>query len=317
MNENGEYGNLMESEKNTQFYEQFLKKNYNYLWLKTMLEKGRQVSDYADATLITGSSHALNGVKETVWKNAVNCSMHSQDIYYDFLCAQTVIEGTAQFKRCFIVFGYYIAYQDLSRSQGMRDCIVSPVYYPIFGDAHNWETPVAVDRWKDFEGISEEEMKACEKWSCQMIREESTYYSRFRRRKPFFDFGGLSWQDLTDEAQDTYASQRADSHNRILKYTDSFYENRQILKDYVHFLHVKGVMPIVVIPPFSSAYNCYVAKELKTAVTEMVGSIQEELAFVDFNKDTVFNNVDFTDTDHLNEQGAVKMSRMLAERFGR
>lgn len=126
MNENGEYGNLMESEKNTQFYEQFLKKNYNYLWLKTMLEKGRQVSDYADATLITGSSHALNGVKETVWKNAVNCSMHSQDIYYDFLCAQTVIEGTAQFKRCFIVFGYYIAYQDLSRSQGMRDCIVSP-----------------------------------------------------------------------------------------------------------------------------------------------------------------------------------------------
>lgn len=24
-------------------------------------------------------------------------------------------------------------------------------------------------------------------------------------------------------------------------------------------------MPIVVIPPFSSAYNCYVAKELKTA----------------------------------------------------
>lgn len=83
---------------------------------------------------------------------------------------------------------------------------------------------MAVDRWKDFEGISEEEMKACEKWSCQMIREESTYYSRFRRRKPFFDFGGLSWQDLTDEAQDTYASQRADSHNRILKYTDSFYE---------------------------------------------------------------------------------------------
>lgn len=227
------------------------------------------------------------------------------------------MEGTSQFQRCFIIFGYYIAYQDLSLSQGLRAQMVAPIYYPIFGDAHHWETPETVDIWKEFEGISEETREACEAWARQMIREEATYYSRFRRRRPFFDFGGLSWQELSKEEQDQYARKRADSHNSIMKHTDSFYENRQILKDYVHFLHLREVMPIVVIPPFSPVYNGYVEKELKTSVTEMVDAVPEEVAFVDFNKDSVFENTDFMDTDHLNEQGAEKMSRILAERFGR
>lgn len=317
MNKNQEQEMAIESEDNTQLCERFLIKNYDYLWLKTMLEKAKLVSDHTKATLVTGSSHALNGVKETAWTNAVNCSMHSQDLYYDFLCARTVMEGTEQFQRCFIVFGYYIAYQDLSLSQGTRDYMVSPVYYPIFGDAHHWEMPQAVDIWKDFGSISEEMREACEEWAGRMIREEATYYSRFRRRRPFFDFGGRFWQELSEEEQDRYARKRADSHNSVLKYTDSFYENRQILKDYVHFLRLKGVMPIVVIPPFSSAYNSYVAGELKMSVTEMMDAVSEELVFVDFNKDSIFENIDFMDTDHLTEQGAEKMSRILVERFGR
>lgn len=92
--------------------------------------------------------------------NAINCSMHSQDLYYDFLCAKRVIEKTAQFKRCFIVFGYYIAYQDLSLSQGLRNSAIAPVYYPIFGDAHNWAAPVAVDIWKDFKELPEKQSRS-------------------------------------------------------------------------------------------------------------------------------------------------------------
>ena len=275
----------MEAEDTLQLCERFLKKNYNYIWLKTMLEKGKGFTDHTNATLITGSSHALNGIRETAWKNALNCSMHSQDLYYDFLCARTVVKGTARFQRCFIVFGYYIAYQDLSLSKGMRDYVVSPVYYPIFGDAHNWSEPVAADIWKDFKELSAETMAQCENWSRKTICKEATYYSQFRRRKPFFDFEGRFWWELTAEDQDRYARQRAEGHNSILKYTDSFYENMQILKDYVHFLHLQDVMPIVVIPPFSSAYNRYIDKNLKTAVTEMTESLAESLCFVDFNKE--------------------------------
>lgn len=307
----------VETAELTELFVRFLRKNYNYFWLKSRLEIGREIPDATNATLITGSSHALNGIEEAAWKNALNCSMHSQDLYYDFRCAKEVVQGKDKFKRCFILFGYYIAYQDLSQSKGMRDYMVSPVYYPIFGDAHNWEMPVAQDRWKEFEGISAEVRSRCEAWSQRTAYEEPTYYTRFRRRKPFFDFQGRSWWELTEEEQESYAAQRAEGHNSVLKYEESFYENCQILKDYVHFLRLNDVKPIVVIPPFSSAYNRHVDKRLKEAVMELAQSPAEELSFVDFNKESVFDNYDFIDMDHLNEQGAKKMSRLLTEKFGK
>ena len=88
---------------------QYVSCNYDYLWLKSRLEKCRNAPP--GSTLITGSSHALNAVREGAWRYAVNCSMHSQDLYYDFLCARQAVLSAAEpvFKRCFIVMGYYIA----------------------------------------------------------------------------------------------------------------------------------------------------------------------------------------------------------------
>ena len=306
-----------EKVEDNEVFMRFVRRNFNYFWLKSRLEKGREIPDGSNVTLITGSSHALNGIDEAAWNNALNCSMHSQDLYYDFMCARTVVQGKARIKRCFILYGYYIAYQDLSLSKGMRDYMVSPVYYPIFGDAHNWEQPVAKDRWKGLEEVPEESRSEWEIWAQETVHEEKTYYSRFRRRKPFFDFQESSWGELTAEEQENFAKERAEGHNSVLKYTDSFCENRQILKDYVHFLHLNDVMPIVVIPPFTAAYNRYVDERLKEAVTEMVQSPEEALAFVDFNKEAVFDNFDFIDTDHLNENGAKKMSKILADKFGK
>ena len=48
---------------------QFFSRNYDYLWLRAMLEQaGKTKTD--GSTLITGSSHALNGIKENCWKRA-------------------------------------------------------------------------------------------------------------------------------------------------------------------------------------------------------------------------------------------------------
>lgn len=307
----------IKTEEDKELFLRFIRKNYNYFWLKSRLERGRRISDGANATLITGSSHALNGIWENAWTNALNCSMHSQDIYYDFKCAKEVVRGKARFKRCFILFGYYIAYQDLSLSKGMRDYMVSPVYYPIFGDAHHWDKPEAQDRWKDFEGISAGVRKRCEGWSEQITYEEPTYYSRFRRRKPFFDFSGRAWWELTEEERENYGAQRGEGHNSVLKFEQSFYENCQILKNYIHFLYLNDVEPVVVIPPFSAAYNRHIDGRLKEAVIELLQSPEEKLCFVDFNEETMFDDYDFIDMDHLNQDGAKKMSRLLTGRFGK
>ncbi len=75
----------------SQLAAQFLFRNYDFLWLRTMLEQAADTKA-CGATLITGSSHALNGIRESCWNSAYNCSMHSQDIYYDFQCARRVLE---------------------------------------------------------------------------------------------------------------------------------------------------------------------------------------------------------------------------------
>jgi len=114
----------------SQLATQFFIRNYDYLWLKTMLNQAANTKT-PGSTLITGSSHALNGIKESCWDNAFNCSMHSQDIYYDFQCARRALgtTGKGQFVRCFIVMGYYIAYQDLSLSKVSRETVLPLIIF--------------------------------------------------------------------------------------------------------------------------------------------------------------------------------------------
>ena len=122
-------------------FENFLLRNYDYLYLRAMLDKCASAPE--GSTLIVGSSHALNGIQESAWHYAVNCSMDSQDIYYDYACARRAVlsAGKGRFEKCFIVMGYYIAYQDLSRSTVSRETVISNIYYPIFRDARHWASP--------------------------------------------------------------------------------------------------------------------------------------------------------------------------------
>lgn len=296
---------------------QYLIRNYDYLWLKTMLEKCGRVP--AGSTLIIGSSHALNGIQESAWKSAVNCSMHSQDIYYDFLCAKRAMSGRPEgtFVRCFIVMGYYIAFQDLSLSKVSRESVISSIYYPIFGDARHWENPTGHDPWGGFGEIPEPIKAICEKAAVEQMLKYGTYYSAFRARGTFFDLKGRVWAQTTAEERWAMGQYRAESHNKIFQHKASFEENKQILQEFVSFLHAHDVLPVVVITPFTPEYNRFVLPEMKESVLELVDSVQEDVHYVDFNQDSsLFDLEDFMDTDHLSAKGAEMVSGMLVEMFG-
>lgn len=298
---------------------QFFTRNYDYLWLKTMLEKGRTTT-VPGSTLITGSSHALNGIHEAAWKNAVNCSMHSQDIYYDFQCARRVLSATKNshvFERCLIVFGYYIAYQDLSLSKAIRESIIARIHYPIFHDAHNWSEPVRYDLWSGIKNVSAQVKVICEKAAADKILECGTYYSQFRPRGCYFNLKGRSWSQVPEGERMAMGAYRAGDHNRLIHHRESLEENKKILREFVRFLYSCDVMPIVVIPPFTEGYNQSVLKEMKEGVLELLDCVPEDVHYVDFNgADGIFEPVDFMDTDHLSASGAKKMSTILADMFG-
>lgn len=300
-----------------QYAAQFLVRNYDYLWLKTMLDKC--ASAPSGSTLIVGSSHALNGIWEGAWTHAVNCSMHSQDIYYDSLCARRAILSAGErhpFKRCFIVMGYYIAFQDLSSSTIMRESVITNVYYPIFRDAHNWSTPIEKDLWEGAAGLSDALKGLCEKAAAQKILELGTYYSKIRRRGSFFDLKGRTWAQVPEDERRAMGQFRAESHNKSFQHKKSFSENQKIFQELIRFLYAHNVLPIVVITPFTDAYNHYVLPEMKEAVLNMLDSVPEDVHYIDFNQSTLFGPSDFMDTDHLNAKGAETVSRILAELFG-
>lgn len=300
-------------------FSQYFTRNYDYLWLKAMLAKCGSAP--LRSTLITGSSHALNGIWEGAWAYAVNCSMHSQDIYYDYLCARRAILSAGaghNFSRCFIVMGYYIAFQDLSSSKVSRESMIRNVYYPIFRDAHNWEAPVENDPWAWSDGVPETVKSLCENAAIQNILDAGTYYSRFRARGTFFDLQGKTWAQVSKSERQAMGRTRAESHNKLFQHKASFEENKRILQEFVSFLYAHDVTPIVVITPFTPEYDRFVLKEMKESVLELMDSVWEDVHFVDFNEDAqgLFVPSDFMDTDHLSVSGAKKVSGILSEMFG-
>lgn len=306
---------------------ELLSRDYDYLLMRTMLEQAAAAKD-AGSTLITGSSHALNAIRESCWNSAFNCSMHSQDLYYDFQCARRVLGAAKRerFARCFIIMGYYIAWQDLSLSKVSRETMITNVYYPIFGDAHHWEAPTRKDPWDWLEinipagkSLTPQKLKStCEQAAVQKILEYGTYYSPIRPRGSYFDLDGRTWAQVSPEERLTMGKIRAENHNKIFRHKESFMENKQILREFVRFLYDHGVQPIVVITPFTPEYNQFVLPQLRVGVEELLESVPEDIDYVDFNQiEGIFEPADFMDTDHLNETGAEKVSAILADTFGK
>lgn len=298
---------------------QFLERNYSYVWLKAMLHKGRNLEKNG-ATLITGSSYGVNGIREHHWKQAVNCSSSSQDLYYDFLCAQRVI-GSKQrhcFSKCFIVDGYYAACHDVSGGKQERELAVSTVFEPIFQDAHNWNMPRRKDLWSGLEVLSDSEKRACEQLALEMMQRNGTFFSdRKQRGGTVFNLGDHNWWEVPAEERNALGKYRADCHNKLFQHRESLTENKKILQEYVHFLHLNDVTPVFVIAPFAEEYSRYVSRDMKKSVLEMISSVQEEIRFVDFNQFSCFDSSDFVDTDHLSEKGAEKFSGLLVSLFGK
>lgn len=306
--------NIEHSDIQMKFQEYFYK-NYYFLWITTMIQKAQSIQE-TGATIITGSSYALNGIQESAWKNAVNLSMHSQDLYYDFLLARKAIEYRNVFDKCLIVGGYYISHQDMSLEKSFGRTIVSQVYYPIFHDAHNWNEPSST---YFVENLSEDEEIRCKRTAMDNISSWGSYYHDGAvERNSFMIPQGITWDKMTESDRNWLGVQRISDHSKIFHHQNSFLENKEILKDFVHFLSLHNITPIMVVPPFSNAYNKYILDEMKDFLIELVDSVPEAIHYVDFNdsKD-IFTDCDFIDTDHLNEQGAKKFSQLLTELFGK
>ena len=106
------------------------------------------------------------------------------------------------------------------------------------------------------------------------------------------------------------------SHGRLIRHTESYLENQQVFNEYINYLQVHGIQPILCVTPFSDPYNKHLDPQMKEGLFSMVNARKGEVSFVDFNNFRIFSETDFMDTDHLSEAGSRKISRILVEIFG-
>lgn len=178
-----------------------------------------------------------------------------------------------------------------------------------------------MDLWADIPEVSEEEKQLCEARAFEKVLGYDSYISYYwdlwNRYDTVFDLKRRKWHEIPAEERAELGRIRAESHNHLIQHTATMQENKEILKEYVHFLHLNHVHPIFVAAPMSAEYSQNIPWEMKESVRELLDSVPEEISYVDLNQFDCFDHFDFLDTDHLNMDGARKMSEILIQLFGK
>ena len=119
------------------------------------------------------------------------------------------------------------------------------------------------------------------------------------------------WFELDDVMKEESAQIRTNSHNKAIRYKDSYKENIQILNSFVSFCNRRNVIVYLISFPSTRFYQKYLLKEYKESYISALNSIDDKIQFIDFNDLDMFDDKDFLDMDHLEKSGAIKVSEFI------
>lgn len=288
-------------------------RKYDYYYLKSMLESKDSVT-----TIIAGSSYASFGIDPK--PGQINLGLPSQDVFFADKLIRKIVDERGSVKTVILVSSFYGLYSDLSKTKTLSEQQrIVDVYLPLLNESHHM-TQVQFSTGMKARILSC--MDDCVCWIMQktVFRKPLTryfddkYHSRFQRRLVCQEEPDLSWENLSPELRKKEASRRVASHEKSLRYSDSFVENVQLLTDLHDYLAEKNIALNIVIPPFSEEYCQHMSQNFINAAKEsecFLRSVSD--AYLDANKmpDIKFYAKDFVDMDHLSDSGAEKLTPIL------
>ena len=291
-------------------------------------------------TIIVGSSYAKYGIDPTYMHTpAINFGLTSQDIYYSFSIARKIIKSNKNIKNVVFPTGYYIFHSDLSRatSSSAKE-VVAATYIRALGDAHHAinlpkikmhlpEHLCFLDPEKTFAYLCHEEFQRREGKSAHLMRTflepaqktqnipwkelynfprtEDERVQLYSSQKQYF------WEQLSADARMLLGYQRAREHNKLYAYTETEAENKKLFDKFVTFCNKNGVNLYVLLMPQTDEYIRWLNPAFRSHYFQILDSIKGSFYFINYLNTTLFKLNDFADADHLNEQGAEKVSKIL------
>lgn len=290
--------------------------NYDFNYLDSALKKS---SERDVESIIVGNSYPLVGIDEELLKrNTVKLAMSSQDLYYSFELAKKAINSNENIKQCIFGISYYILNHDLSRgkseySRGM----IQNVYKPLLNDVHNAEMieDIVHKKLRDL-GVdilirSIFDMDKIEEYFKEQIyKENGRYYNDINVRKK-----GNMFKDKDDSFKKAIGMQRAEQHNKLFNYEGTEKEYRALLEDFIKFTNDNGIDLVFVVLPTTAYYYDGLKDEYVESFNKLIEELNKRngVRVLDLRtvKEVFFDDLDFVDTDHLNERGELKATEYV------
>ncbi|MDF2569217.1 MAG: putative chemotaxis response regulator [Sporomusa sp.] len=290
--------------------------------------------------LITGLSFALFGIdQERLTLSGVNFAGSGQDLYYDYRIVQHLFKSFPE--KCadveYVVIGLGIFSFGWDVAIANKNISLHTKYNAWFGGKSREEVDKTCHelaaKMQLLESIStnnyaNEFLKFAELLS---ISKENLLYIKSPFVNKVYDYMDIlrngesgmvidpyffaRYRKQLDDYDITFCVQ--ERINQILRFNSfehTVAKNIAILADYISFLHDNSIKPILLLLPVSEHLASRLPKDYLGLFYQCVSNIQQQypgLAFYDYFNCDQFSNKDFFDLDHLNINGAKKMTDIL------
>jgi hypothetical protein len=271
----------------------------SYSFKKQIADKNIQNTE----VLVLGGSHAYEGINPALFsKKGLNLSNSAQSLYYDEKILEEFLPKAQKLKIVLLDISYISIGYDFSKSDSWR-----AYFYDKYFDI----PPDIVMPGDNF-------------WKHTMIY---TYGPKQVRDYIFKGFNvnfakevsPMGWHNDSNRPK---LSQSLDTNARIVTKQQDAFINRKLaphsigsLSHIVALLKSKNIIPVLVFLPCTSYYWKYLNKNNYAFMDKQINEFCEcnNLKYINYMIDSRFVDDDFYDSNHLNKQGASKISKILNE----
>lgn len=258
--------------------------------------------------ILTGLSYVQKGVNEKLLRgNFFNLANPAQDLFYDFELFKYVYsfnDVQKNLKYAIIGLSYYSFHYDLSKS--VNESSVN-YYYPITGTMHNNKL---ADNYllyhHQLEGIAREILK--ETHFLALVGFNKDHFNKIISDSYVMQYDCKAQTE--EKIQEDIASVKRDYNKN---YPITVLENKQILRDYLDFLKINSIKPIILVCPVTNLYRDFTPPAFQCELYEIISelSLQYEFQFLDYYYSEEFIDSDFYDCSHINSNGSNKLANIL------
>ncbi len=248
--------------------------------------------------LILGSSQTFNGVNPACFnKRAFNLSNVSQTLYYDKRLTLEYLPKLPKLKTVLINISYFsFFYQLYDIKENWRDYY----YNQHFGIKYYQLNPFLLSNYSAFAMY-------------QPMHSVKLAFNKFEDEtaKEILP-NGYQPKYIQEAINDGVGKERVDVHNSE-NFTNRRKEIETDLEDFVSQLSQKNIQVVFLTTPVYSTYSKFCNKNITEENNQFVHLLckSHKCKYLNFFEDTRFIKDDFFDNDHLKNNGAIKLSKII------